>query len=188
VDTSSDPRIGAERNEALKFAVLLLLEKLSPAERAAYILREAFDYEYPTLQGSCTWRKAKHRQLVSRARKHIADGRRTSVAPSEQRRLLEAFVAAAQNADMAATRSSPRRGCCFLRRWGGIVHAATAPVSGRNHVATFIAALSKWCWKGVTLDWVETNGQTTVLVLRDGVPLGLLLMPPRKASMRSCGS
>ncbi len=46
VDTSGDPRLGAERAEALEFAVLLLLEKLSPTERAAYILREAFDYSY----------------------------------------------------------------------------------------------------------------------------------------------
>src|SRR5205814_6402981 len=46
VDTSSDPRIGAERSEALKLAVLILLEKLSPTERAAYVLREAFDYPY----------------------------------------------------------------------------------------------------------------------------------------------
>src|SRR3954470_1987774 len=46
VDTESDPRLGAERDEALEFAVLLLLENLSPAERAAYVLREAFDYPY----------------------------------------------------------------------------------------------------------------------------------------------
>ena len=46
VDTSGDPRLGAERAEALEFAVLLLLEKLSPTERAAYVLREAFDYSY----------------------------------------------------------------------------------------------------------------------------------------------
>src|SRR6201982_3141752 len=46
VDTSSDPGLGAERSEALKLAVLLLLEKLSPTERAAYVLREAFDYSY----------------------------------------------------------------------------------------------------------------------------------------------
>jgi RNA polymerase sigma-70 factor (ECF subfamily) len=46
VDTSMDPGLGAERDEALKLAVLVLLEKLSPTERAAYILREAFDYSY----------------------------------------------------------------------------------------------------------------------------------------------
>jgi hypothetical protein len=58
---------------------------------------------------------------------------------------------------------------------GGFVRAAGVPVSGRKRVATFIAAISTWCWKGVTLEWVETNGQTAVLVLRDGVPFGLTI-------------
>src|SRR5262245_41413858 len=58
---------------------------------------------------------------------------------------------------------------------GGYVRAAGVPVSGRKHVATFITALSKYCWKGVTLDWTETNGQAAVLVLRDGVPLGITI-------------
>ena len=62
---------------------------------------------------------------------------------------------------------------------GGLVPAAGVSVSGRKRLATFIAALSKWCWKGVRLDWVETNGQASVLMLRDGIPIGSLLMPPR---------
>src|SRR5215475_11251536 len=45
----------------------------------------------------------------------------------------------------------------------------------RKKVATFIAAVSAWCWKGVTLDWVETNGQAAVLISRDGVPIGLTI-------------
>jgi hypothetical protein len=58
---------------------------------------------------------------------------------------------------------------------GGLVRAAGVPVSGRKRVATFIAAVSTWCWKGVTIDWVETNGQASVLILRDGVPIGLTM-------------
>src|SRR5262249_19442098 len=58
---------------------------------------------------------------------------------------------------------------------GGLVRAAGVPVTGRKRVATFIAAVSAWCWKGVTIDWVETNGQTAVLILRDGVPIGLTI-------------
>src|SRR5262249_22125753 len=79
VDTSADPGIGAERDEALRLALLLLLEKLSPTERAAYVLREAFDYEYPQIAEIIQMEEANVRQLVSRARKHIADGRRASV-------------------------------------------------------------------------------------------------------------
>src|SRR5499427_5389873 len=102
VDTSSDPGIGAERGEALRLAVLLLLEKLTPTERAAYVLREAFDYEYPQIAEIIQLEENNVRQLVSRARKHIADGRRASVSSNEQRRFFEAFIAAAQKGDMAA--------------------------------------------------------------------------------------
>ena len=102
VDTSSDPALGAERSEALNLAVLVLLEKLSPAERAAYVLREAFDYSYRQIADLLQMEEGNTRQLVSRARKHVADGRRTSVSAGEQRRLQEAFIAAARKGDMAA--------------------------------------------------------------------------------------
>ena len=55
---------------------------------------------------------------------------------------------------------------------GGLVRAAGVPVSGRKRVATFIAAVS-WIWAGVTIDWVEVNGQPAVLVSRNGVPVML---------------
>jgi len=175
VDTSADPAIGAERGEALKLAVLLLLEKLSPTERAAYVLREAFDYPYDQIGSILQMEEANVRQLVSRARKHIADGRRASVSPGEQRRFLEAFIAAAQKGDMTALEGLFAEDVISYSDGGGLVRAAGVPVTGRKKVATFIAALSAWCWRGVTLDWVETNGQAAVLVLRDGVPFGLTI-------------
>ena len=101
VDTSADPGLGAERGEALRLAVLVLLEKLSPTERAAYILREAFDYSYRQIADILQMEEANVRQLVSRARKNIADGRRTTVSSDEQRRFLEAFISAAQKGDLA---------------------------------------------------------------------------------------
>jgi RNA polymerase sigma-70 factor, ECF subfamily len=55
------------------------------------------------------------------------------------------------------------------------VRAAGVPVSGRKRVATFIAAISTWCWKGATLDGVETNGQAAVLIVRDDVPIRLTM-------------
>ena len=173
VDTSGDPSIGAERGEALKLAVLLLLEKLSPTERAAYILREAFDYEYPEIAEILQVEETNARQLVSRARKHIADGRRTSVNPSEQRRLLEAFVAASQKGDVAALEGLLAEDVVSYSDGGGFVRAAGVPVSGRERVVSFVAAVSAYFWKGVQVDWVETNGQTSVLVSRDGVPVTL---------------
>jgi len=82
VDTASDPYLGAERSEALSLAVLLLLEKLSPAERAAYVLREAFDYPYSTIAHILQSTEVNVRQIVSRARRHVTeDGRRTTYRP-----------------------------------------------------------------------------------------------------------
>jgi hypothetical protein len=93
--------LGAERG--LSFGALLLLEKLSPTERAAYILREAVRLtNYPQNADILQMEEANIRQLVSRARKHIADGRRAPVDPTELRRLLEAFIDAAQQGNMAA--------------------------------------------------------------------------------------
>jgi RNA polymerase sigma-70 factor, ECF subfamily len=173
VDTSSDPGIGAERSEALKLAVLILLEKLSPTERAAYVLREAFDYSYTQIADILQMEEANTRQLVSRARKHIADGRRASVSPGEQRRLLEAFIAAAQNADLAALEGLFAKDVVSTSDGGGIVRAARVPVCGRERVAKFIATAAHF-WNGVTLAWVEANGQAAVLVSRDGVAVAVM--------------
>ena len=65
VDTSSDPHLGAVRGEALEFAVLLLLEKLSPTERAAYVFREAFDYPYRQIAEVLQLEEANTRRLVA---------------------------------------------------------------------------------------------------------------------------
>src|SRR5919198_368268 len=97
VDTSADPYLGAERGEALQFAALLLMEKLTPNERAAYVLREAFDYAYGQIADVLTSTEPAVRQLVSRARKHIASERRTPATAAEQRELLTAFLAAARS-------------------------------------------------------------------------------------------
>ncbi|MGB9417949.1 MAG: sigma-70 family RNA polymerase sigma factor, partial [Acidobacteriaceae bacterium] len=121
VDTSSDPALGAERGEALGFAILLLLEKLSPTERAAYVLREAFDYSYRQIADILQIEEANTRQLVSRARKHIADERRTPVDSKEQRRLLEAFIGAAQKGDLAALEGLFAEDVVSYSDGGGIV-------------------------------------------------------------------
>ena len=170
IDTSSDPGIGAERGEALKLAVLMLLEKLSPTERAAYVLREAFDYSYDQIASILQMEEANVRQLVSRARKHIADGRRKSVSSNDQRRFLEAFVNAAQKGDMAGLEEILAEDVVAYADGGGLVRAAGVPVSGRERVKTFVAAVSKYMWNGVSVAFVEVNGQAAVLMSRDGVP------------------
>jgi RNA polymerase sigma-70 factor (TIGR02957 family) len=174
VDTSCDPSLGAERGEALKLAVIVLLEKLSPTERAAYVLREAFDYSYRQIAEILQMEEANTRQLVSRARKHVAEGRRTPASSGEQRRLLEAFIRAAQKGDMAALEGLFAEDVVSYSDGGGFVRAARVPVAGRERVAKFIAAVASHYWDGVTLAWVEANGQDSVLILRDGEPVGLV--------------
>ncbi|QOY91803.1 RNA polymerase sigma-70 factor [Paludibaculum fermentans] len=173
VDTSADPGLGAERGQALELAVLVLLEKLSPVERAAYVLREAFDYPYRQIAEILRLSEENTRQLVTRARKHIADGRRVPVAPAEQRRLLDAFLAAAQKGDLAALEGLLAADVVSYSDGGGVVRAAGVPVMGRTAVAKFIAAFSGHYWKGVTLEWIEANGQACVLLCRDGAAVAL---------------
>jgi RNA polymerase sigma-70 factor (ECF subfamily) len=175
VDTSSDPALGAERAEALGLAILLLLEKLSPTERAAYVLREAFDYSYRQIADILQMEEANTRQLVSRARKHIADGRRTPASSEEQQRLLEAFIGAAQKGDLAALEGLFAENVVSYSDGGGVVRtAARAPVSGRERVAKFVAAFASHFWIGITLRWIETNGQGSVLLSRDGISVALV--------------
>jgi RNA polymerase sigma-70 factor (TIGR02957 family) len=171
VDTSSDPSLGAERGEALKLAVLILLEKLPPTERAAYILREAFDYSYRQIAEILQIEEANARQLAARARKHVTDERRATVSADEQRRLLEAFIGAAQKGDLAALEGLFAEDVVSYSDGGGIVRtAARVPVTGRERVAKFIAAFASHFWVGMELTWVETNGQASVLLSRYGVP------------------
>ena len=138
VDSSADPASGAERSDALRLALLVLLEKLPPTERAAYILREAFDYSYRQIANILQMQEANTRQLVSRARKHIADGRRNAVRASQQQRLLDLFVVAAQKGEMAALEESPRSGCCCLCVWSWDRLRGRFAVSGSSRVATVI--------------------------------------------------
>jgi RNA polymerase sigma factor (sigma-70 family) len=104
-DTYPDPRVGAERSEKLRGAVLVLLEKLSPAERAAYVLREAFDYSYREIANILRLEEANARQIVTRARQHVADSQHSSVNSAEQRSFLAAFLAATQKGALATLES-----------------------------------------------------------------------------------
>lgn len=173
VDTSADPKLGAERAEALEFAVLRLLESLNPMERAAYVLREAFDYPYERIAEILQISEINTRQLVSRSRKHIADGRRKPVDRTEQRRLLDAFVAAAQEGDVAKLAMLFAEDVCSYSDGNGAARVARRPVLGRAAVAKFTAGVRSRLWIDTTVSWVEANGQACVLVQRDGIAIGL---------------
>ncbi|WNV86413.1 RNA polymerase sigma-70 factor [Umezawaea sp. Da 62-37] len=176
VDTAADPALGAERGEALEFAILVLLERLTPTERAAYVLREAFDYSYPEIGDVVGVKDSNARQLVSRARKHVNAERREPVGSAEQRRLLTAFLAAAQQGDLAALEEILAADVVSYSDGGGAVRASRIPVVGRTHVSRYVAAFAKPFWTGASLTWVEANGQASVLVARDGEVFALVTL------------
>jgi RNA polymerase sigma-70 factor (ECF subfamily) len=100
VDLGDDPSRVVEQGEALELALLALLETLSATERAAYILREAFDYPHRRIGEVLGLSEANARQVVTRARGRLRGERRRRVAASEHRCLLDTFVAAAQTGDL----------------------------------------------------------------------------------------
>jgi RNA polymerase sigma-70 factor, ECF subfamily len=99
-DARADPAVGAEQGEAIALAVRILLEQLSPAERAVYLLREAFEYPYRKLAQVLGLSEANARQIAGRARRRLSGEVRRPVAASEAQALLDAFLAAAQTGDL----------------------------------------------------------------------------------------
>ena len=101
VDSSVGPETGVERRDAVEMALFLLMEKLTPTERAAYVLREAFAYPYRKISDVLRLGVAHTRQLVRRARQRLATERRVPVSSASHRRLVQAFLAAAQTGALA---------------------------------------------------------------------------------------
>ncbi len=173
VDTAADPLLGAERAEALSLAVLLLLERLTPAERAAYVLREAFAYPFDEIAAILETSPANARQLASRARTHIAQERGRVVSAAERERLLAAFVAAATSGDLGALESLLTADAVTVSDGGGVVLAARKVVGGRERVAQFLlGVLEKFASDLVPVP-VLANGEPAVIGLRDGTPAAL---------------
>jgi RNA polymerase sigma-70 factor (TIGR02957 family) len=182
VDTSADPYLGAERGEALEFAALLLMEKLTPNERAAYVLREAFDYPYGQIADILQSTEPAVRQLVSRARKHVAGDKRVPVAADEQRELLTRFIAAARSGDMAGLEKLFAADVQSVSDGNGAVRVARVPVVGPERVAKFYTAISDWYWKGVSLSFAAVNGQSAVVMHKDGAVIGVITVTASSSS------
>ena len=174
VDTSNDPTLGAERAEALGFAVLVMLERLTPTERAAYVLREAFAYGYPQICEIVQVSEVAARQLVSRARKHLAGERRRKVTRQEQHRLLTAFLAAAETGDLDALERLFADDVVSYSDGGGVVRASKFPVVGRARVAKFVRAFHTHFWEGVEIAEADVNGQPSLILTQEGSTMAVL--------------
>jgi RNA polymerase sigma-70 factor (ECF subfamily) len=183
VDTSADPLLGAERGEALELAVLMLMERLTPHERAAYVLREAFDYPYGQIAAILQSTEPAVRQLVSRARKHIAGERRIPVPDAAQRQLLRTFLDAARTGDLETLEQLFAADVASVSDGNGGRQVSRKAVVGAARVAKYIAAFSTWYWEGVDVRWVTTNGQTSAVMRRGDALLGLVTINASEAGI-----
>jgi RNA polymerase sigma-70 factor (ECF subfamily) len=174
VDTSADPYLGAERGEALEFAALLLMEKLTPNERAAYVLREAFDYPYGQIADILQTTEPAVRQLVSRARKHMTSERRTPVSAAAQRELLTSFIAAARTGDMSALERMFAANVTSLSDGNGATRVSRQPVVGIGRVVKYLSAIAGWFWDDTDVRWVSANGQTSAVIVQNGSVFGVV--------------
>jgi len=172
--TADDPSLGAERNEALDLAVLVLLERLTPTERAVYVLREAFDYPFSQIAEVLELSEANTRQIAHRAKDHLAGDRHEPVSPDEHDRLLRAFLNAARLGDLEALEGLLAENVVALSDGGGVVSAARRPVVGRDRVGRFVAGIAEKGGPGFDVVTVEINGRTALLVTIDGAPFGVI--------------
>jgi RNA polymerase sigma-70 factor (ECF subfamily) len=142
VDSGADPARVAEQREAVERAVLILMERLSPAERAAYVLREAFDYPYRQIAHLLALTEVNARQLVARARGHLFSQRRNPVNASEQRRFVAAFVVAAETGDLATVEELLATDVAMNCDHATVRRAARIPMIGSTHAPRLPVAVA----------------------------------------------
>lgn len=135
---------GVERRESITLAFLVLLESLTPQERAVFLLREVFEYEYPEIAGMLDMSQANCRQLFRRAKEHIAEHRpRFTASPDRQRELVDSFMAAVQQGDVQALTGLLTQDVRVRTDGGGKTPAAQRPVAGRDPVVRMLAGLMR---------------------------------------------
>ena len=165
---ADDPAHAAELADSLSVAFLVLLEQLSPAERAALLLRDVFDYGYAEIAGIIGCTEANARQLASRARRHVEPRRpRFEASPEHREELALRFFAAAREGDMRALEALLAEDVVLQGDGGGNAPALARPLHGRQRVARTLATWGRYGARvGASLHPAEVNGQPGA-VLRD---------------------
>lgn len=197
VVTEDPPSDRAELAEGLTMALLIVMETLSPAERAAYILREAFDYEYDEIAGVLDVSAVNARKLVSRARARVEDGApRERPSPDLAVRLASAFGKAAAEGDMGPLEALLHEDAMLRSDGGGKVLAALNPIYGRDKVIRFLLGLERKAAGALSLEIATVNGgpgyrlmlgrqiyAIVSLTVRDGLVTNLdMVLNPEKLS------
>jgi RNA polymerase sigma-70 factor (TIGR02957 family) len=163
-----DPARHAEVADSLSLAFLVLLESLSPEQRAVFLLREVFDYSYEQIAGIVGKSEPAVRQLAVRARRHLEERRVRFDASREQRdQLADRFLAAAQEGDLSGLEDLLAEDVELHGDGGGKVPALARALFGRARVAR---TLRNWVragarMAGVTMRRVDVNGQPGVMIL-----------------------
>ncbi len=168
-----DPQERVDTEETISLAFLLLLEQLQPIERAVFLLREVFEYEYSEIAAFLGKSEAACRQSFSRAKKHLADHKPRFHAPVDiQKQLLTGFQLAVQAGEMSTLMNLLAEDVTFWGDGGGKVKgAATRPITGRLAVARFFMEVQNVFRRSLPEDaqpeLAEVNRQPA-LVLRSG--------------------
>ncbi len=183
-----DPMLGpadtVEQRESVSYAVLTLMERLSPSERAVYVLREAFDYPHRDIADILDISEAASQQTFHRARRHVADGRtRVEIDQAAARRVVEEFLAAAASGQLDSLVRLLTADVVSVGDGGGKVPARTKPFEGAVAVAKFLWGLfkpaeSKRAVLGGSPEihvWTA-NGAPAVLAVLDGRVVGVMCL------------
>ncbi|GGP86151.1 MULTISPECIES: RNA polymerase sigma factor SigJ [Streptomyces] len=180
-----DPMLGpadtAAQRESVSYAVLVLLERLSPNERAVYVLREAFDYPHREIAEILDVTEAASQQILHRAKKHVADGKvRTEIDAAAARAIVEEFLAAATSGRTEPLVRLLTQDAVSVGDGGGKVPARAKAFEGALAVATFLRGLfkpgkAKRAIVGGTPEIYATtaNGGPAVVAVVDGRLVGI---------------
>ena len=164
-DPAPDAAAQMETADSLSMAFLVLLESLTPVERAVFLLREVFDYDYGEIARIVERSEDNCRQLYVRARRHIDEGRPRFEASREQRdKLAERFVAAAQQGDTAALIEMLAADVVVYGDGGGKAPSWPKPIYGRDRVAKLMAGtFAQAAGLDAVLELTHVNGQPGVM-------------------------
>lgn len=163
-----------ERRESVSFGMLLLLERLTPAERAVFVLREAFGYPYRDIAGLLGHTEDSCRQLHRRALRHVGGQERFDADPEAATQLFTAFLAAAERGDVGELERVLAADVTYRSDGGGKVPAARHPVTGGERVARLLAGVLHRFGGGMDVARAEVNGLPGVVGSMDGRVVGVL--------------
>jgi len=167
--TAPDVAEDVELADSVSMAMLLVLETLTPAERAVFVLREVFDVPYDEIAEAVGKSPAAVRQIAHRARAHVAARRpRGVVSRAETQHALEAFQRAAETGDLQRLLDILAPDVVFLGDGGGVVQAVPAPVVGVGRVARLLATGLGRIAAAASLEPAQVNGYPALIVRFNG--------------------